>query len=89
MENLHYNLKFFPKSGKDQRIEIRQQKYLNNIVEQDHRFIKKIVKPTKGFKSFVSALSTLCGIELHHMLRKGQHQQTNLKVFQQFYSLAT
>ena len=72
---------------KDQRIEIRQVKCLNNIVEQDHRFIKKIVKPTKGFKSFASASATLSGIELHHMLRKGQHKQTNLKVFQQFYSL--
>ena len=72
----------------DQQIEIRQIKYLNNIVEQDHRFIKKIVKPTKGFKSFASASATLSGIELHHMLKKGQHQKTNLPVFQQFYSLA-
>ena len=63
----------------DQQIEIRQIKYLNNIVEQDHRFIKKIVKPTKGFKSFASASATLSGIELHHMLRKGQHKQTNLE----------
>ena len=56
---------------KDQIIKIRQIKYLNNIVEQDHRFIKKIVKPTKGFKSFTAATATLSGIELHHMLRKG------------------
>jgi putative transposase len=55
---------------KDQQIEIRQIKYLNNIVEQDHRFIKEIVKPTKGFKSFASAVATLSGIELHHMLKK-------------------
>jgi putative transposase len=73
---------------KDQQIEIRQIKYLNNIVEQDHRFIKEIVKPTKGFKSFASASATLNGIELHHMLKKGQHQKTNLPVFKQFYSLA-
>ena len=53
---------------KDKRIEVRQIKYLNNIVEQDHRFIKKITKPMKGFKSFNSARSTLAGIELHHML---------------------
>ena len=73
---------------KDQQIKIRQIKYLNNIVEQDHRFIKEIVKPTKGFKSFTSAAATLSGIELHHMLRKGQHQKTDLPVFKQFYSLA-
>ena len=50
------------------KIEIRQIKYLNNIVEQDHRFIKRITKPRMGFKSFVSASATLAGIELHHML---------------------
>lgn len=73
---------------KDQQIEIRQIKYLNNIAEQDHRFIKKIVKSTKGFKSFSSAAATLSGIELHHMLKKGQHQKTNFPVFKQFYLLA-
>lgn len=73
---------------KDQQIEIRQIKYLNNIVEQDHRFIKEIVKPTKGFKSFTSAAATLSGIELHHMLKKSQHQKTNFPVFKQFYLLA-
>ena len=74
----------------DKRIEIRQIKYLNNIVEQDHRFIKKIVKPMKGFKSFNSARATLSGIELHHMLRKGQYREkTVIKiVWEQFYSLA-
>ena len=77
------------KLKKDQRIKIRQIKYLNNIVEQDHRFIKKIVKPTKGFKSFTAATATLSGIELHHMLRKGQHNKPgSLNVFEQFYSLA-
>lgn len=73
---------------KEQRIEIRKEKYLNNIVKQDHRFIKKIVKPTKGFTSFVYTLLTLSGIKLHHILRKGQHKQTNIKVFQELYSLA-
>ena len=58
----------------EKKIKVRQIKYLNNIVEQDHRFIKKIVKPMKGFKSFNSARSTLAGIELHHMLRKGQYR---------------
>jgi len=46
------------------KIEIRQIKYLNNIVEQDHRFIKRIVKGMLGFKSFDSASITLNGIEL-------------------------
>jgi IS6 family transposase len=51
---------------------IRQTKYLNNIVEQDHRFIKKITKPNLGFKSFLTADQTLKGIEALHMIRKGQ-----------------
>jgi len=50
------------------QIHIRQVKYLNNIVEQDHRFIKKITKPIKGLKAFNSAGATLAGVELHHML---------------------
>jgi putative transposase len=58
------------------QITVRQIKYLNNIVEQDHRFVKKITKPMKGFKAFHSAAATLSGIELHHMLRKGQHTQS-------------
>ena len=56
-----------------QQIKIRQNKYLNNMVEQDHRFIKKITRPMLGFKSIHSARATLDGIELHHMLRKNQH----------------
>ncbi|MCZ8511629.1 IS6 family transposase [Paenibacillus filicis] len=51
---------------------IRQTKYLNNIVEQDHRFIKKITNPMLGFKSFLTADKTLKGIECMHMIRKGQ-----------------
>ncbi|CAM4436646.1 MAG: IS6 family transposase ISPko6 [Legionellaceae bacterium] len=71
------------------QIEIRQIKYLNNIVEQDYRGIKRIVKPMMGFKAVHSAASTLVGIELHRMLRKGQHQQAaNMTLFEQFYSLA-
>jgi putative transposase len=56
------------------QITVRQIKYLNNIVEQDHRFVKKITKAMKGFKEFHSAEATLSGIELHHMLRKNQHR---------------
>jgi len=71
------------------KIEIRQIKYLNNIVEQDHRSIKRIIKLMMGFKSFHSAESTLAGIELHHMLKKGQHETAgNAPVFEQFYALA-
>jgi transposase-like protein len=50
---------------------IRQMKYLNNIVEQDHRAVKRITKPILGFKSFNAAKSVLAGIELMHMIRKG------------------
>ena len=71
------------------KITIRQIKYLNNMVEQDHRFIKKITRPMKGFKSFQSANATLIGIELHHMLRKEQHcNAANITIFEQFYALA-
>lgn len=52
--------------------ELRQIKYLNNIIEQDHRNIKRIVKPMMGFKSFNSARRTLSGIEAMNMIRKGQ-----------------
>ena len=71
------------------QLTVRQIKYLNNIVEQDHRFIKKITKPMKGFKTFHSADATLAGIELHHMLRKNQHTESaNQTIFEQFYGLA-
>ncbi len=52
--------------------ELRQMKYLNNVVEQDHRNIKRITRPMMGFKSFNSARSTLKGIEAMNMIRKGQ-----------------
>ncbi len=71
------------------QVTVRQIKYLNNIVEQDHRFVKKITKPMKGFKEFYSAEATLSGIELRHMLRKNQHMcSANQTVFEQFYGLA-
>jgi putative transposase len=49
-------------------IEIRQRKYLNNIVEQDHRAIKRVARPTLGFKSFRSAVATLAQVELMHII---------------------
>ena len=51
---------------------VRQVKYLNNIVEQDHRAVKRVTKPMLNFKSFRAAKSVLAGIELMHMIRKGQ-----------------
>jgi putative transposase len=70
-------------------IEIRQVKYLNNIVEQDHRAIKRQTRPMLGFKSFWSAAVTLAGIEIMHMIRKGQLLLAGgLSPARQFYSLA-
>ncbi len=51
---------------------LRQVKYLNNLVEQDHRFIKRLVKPGMGFFSMETAGRTLQGYEVMNMLRKGQ-----------------
>ena len=71
-------------------IGLRQAKYLNNIVEQDHRAIIRKTRPLLGFKSFWSAAITLAGIELMHMIRKGQLKGAGqLRPAQQFYSLAT
>ena len=71
------------------QIPVRQIKYLNNIVEQDHRGIKRITKPMMGFKEFNSASATIAGIELHRMLKKGQHRTaSNKPIYEQFYSLA-
>ena len=53
-------------------IEIRKIKYLNNIVEQDHRGVKRITRPMLGFKAFDAAQATLVGIELMHMIKKRQ-----------------
>ena len=53
-------------------IKLRQNKYLNNQIEQDHRFIKWLVKPGRGFKSFNTAGRTIKGYEIMHMLKKGQ-----------------
>ncbi len=53
-------------------IQIRQIKYLNNIVEQDHRFIKKRIRSMLGFKSFRTATCILAGVEAMHMIKKEQ-----------------
>ena len=69
-------------------IDILQVKYLNNIVEQDHRFIKKLTRPMMGFKAFHSASATLDGIETAHMISKGQLNQTGVPAYRQFIELA-
>ena len=72
-------------------IVIRQCKYLNNIVEQDHRAVKRKVKPMLGFKSFWAARCTIAGIEVMHAIRKGQLPSTGVVCStpaEQFYSLA-
>jgi putative transposase len=73
-------------------IEIRQIKYLNHMVEQDHRGVKRVTRPMLGFKSFESAQPTLTGIELMHMLRKGQlagDEFEGLSAAEQLYALAS
>jgi putative transposase len=71
---------------------IRQVKYLNNIVEQDHQGVKRVTRPMLGFKSFDAAQDTLVGIELMHMLKKRQMVveagEESLTAAKLFYSLA-
>ncbi len=73
----------------DKKIIIRQIKYLNNIVEQDHRFIKKRTTPMLGFKSFHSARVTITGIENIRMIQKRQviGANNNLSTFENFREL--
>ncbi len=73
----------------EEKIETRQIKYLNNIVEQDHRFIKKRTRPTLGFKSFHSAKITIMGIENIRMIQKGQilNQTASNSSFNNFANL--
>jgi putative transposase len=73
-------------------IEIRKIKYLNNMVEQDHRGVKRITRPMLGFTSFDAAQSTLVGIELMHMIKKRQlvveEGHEGRIAAEQFYGLA-
>lgn len=55
-----------------QKVKLRQKNYLNNIVEQDHRGIKRLAKPGMGFGSFNTARRTIRGYEIMNMIRKGQ-----------------
>lgn len=71
-------------------IKIRQVKYLNNVVEQDHRAIKRIIGPMLGLMDFRCARVILSGIEIMHMISKGQMKHTDKikpSAGSQFYSL--
>jgi putative transposase len=71
---------------------IRQVMYLNNVVEQDHRAVKRVTRPMLGFKAFDAAQLTLAGIELMHMLKKQQMMveagDEGRTAAQHFYTLA-
>ena len=72
-------------------IMIRQCKYLNNLVEQDHRAVKRLVRPMLGLKSLWAARCTLAGIEIMQAIRKGQLRNAGAghhTPAEQFYSLA-
>jgi len=70
---------------------IRHSKFLNNVVEQDHRAVKRITRPMLGFKSFWAAQCTIVGIEVMHAIRKGQlasRGELAQTPAEQFYALA-
>ena len=70
---------------------VRQVKYLNNIVEQDHRAVKRVTTPMLNFKLFKTAKCVLAGIELMHMIRKGQLMLegcNEMSFSDKFYALA-
>jgi len=70
--------------------ELRQSKYLNNLVQQDHRFMKRLVKPGMGFFSFEMAWNTLQGYESMNILRKRQmHGVEKGNIFGQISFLAS
>jgi transposase-like protein len=77
-------------AGRETPIRIRQSKYLNNIIEQDHRAIKRRTRLMLGFKKFRCARILLGGIEVMHMIVKGQMDGggTGQTPAQKFYSLA-
>ena len=78
-------------TGRQNTIVVRQVKYLNNILEQDHRAIKRVTTPMLDFKSFRAARNVLAGIELMHMIRKDQlvlKGGTELSFADQSYALA-
>lgn len=74
-----------------QPIELRQAKYLDNVVVQDHRAIKRITRPMLGFKDFRCTRIPIAGIDVMHMIRKGQFGAIKIRASSaanQFYPLA-
>ena len=71
-------------------IQVRSSRYLNNIVEQDHRGVKRRLRPMLGLKTYRTAAATIAGIELVHMLRKrqGPPAWTDLSIAERFEKLA-
>jgi transposase-like protein len=76
-------------AGRSTPIKICQNKYVDNVIEQDHRDIKRIIKPMTGFKNFRCARIILAGIGIMHMLRKEQLQEDDIvrTAADQFYSM--
>lgn len=75
-------------TNSERMIVIRQVKYLNNILEQHHRFIKRINRQMLGFKAFDTAAATIAGVETAQMTRRGQIPSTGATPFQTFCGLA-
>ena len=69
-------------------VQIIQSKYLNNLIEQDHRFIKRRVRNVGGFGTFPGAAATLAGIEVTNMIRKRQFENSSRSGFRQFAEIA-
>ena len=63
----------------EKKSEVRQIKYLNNLVEQDHRSVKRITNAALGYQSFHTAWRTIRGIEIMHMINKGQVEGVSKK----------
>ena len=69
-------------ASQDERVlrldgKLRRVKYLNNVIEQDHRFVKKRIRAAQSFKSFKTAERTIDGVEAMNMMRKGQVKRLN------------
>ena len=63
------------------RVKVRSSKYLNNIIEQDHRRVKHRLRPMLGLKSFATAAVVIAGIELAERIKKGQFKTGKLGGF--------
>ena len=71
---------FLREHRRGKRTDLRSSKYLNNLIEQDHRSVKLRLGPMLGFKRFRNASKTIAGIELVHRIRKGQFALGKLRV---------